>query len=68
MSTRERVMSMLSLKQAAEELGVSINTLRAWIYRRKIGYVKVGRSVRVSQETIQQIIDRGTIPAIEGRD
>jgi excisionase family DNA binding protein len=65
MSARKLV-HLRSLPQAAEELGVSVNTLRAWVYRRKIGYVKVGRSVRVTDETIQRIIDRGTIPAIEG--
>jgi len=54
-----------SLAQAAERLGVSVKCLRGWVYRRKIGYVKVGRAVRISDETIQGIIDRGTIPAIE---
>ena len=56
-----------SLPQAAERLGVSVKCLRGWIYRRTIPYVKVGRSVRISDETIQRIIDRGTMPALEGR-
>lgn len=56
---------LMSLPEAAAELGVTVNTLRAWVYRRKIGYVKVGRSVRVSEATIKSIIDRGTIPALE---
>jgi excisionase family DNA binding protein len=58
---------LMSLPQAAEQLGVTVNTLRAWVYRRKIGYTKIGRSVRVSEATIQQIIDRGTMPALEDR-
>ena len=57
-----------TLPQAAERLGVTVNCLRGWIYRRSVAYVKVGRAVRISDETIQQIIDHGTIPAIEGRD
>lgn len=56
-----------TLPQAAEHLGVSVKCLRSWIYRRAIPYVKVGRAVRVSDETIQQIIDRGTVPALEDR-
>jgi excisionase family DNA binding protein len=56
-----------SLPQAAEQLGVSIKCLRSWIYRRAIDYVKVGRAVRISDETIQKIIDRGTVPALEPR-
>lgn len=56
-----------SLPTAAEALGVSVKTLRGWIYRRSIPYVKVGRAVRISDETIQRIIDRGTMPALEER-
>jgi hypothetical protein len=56
-----------SLPQAAEQLGVTVNCLRGWIYRRAVAYVKVGRAVRISDETIQRIIDRGTMPALEGR-
>jgi excisionase family DNA binding protein len=60
-----RVRHLKSLPQAAEELGVSVRTLRSWIYQRKISYLKIGRCVRISDETIQQIINRGSIPALE---
>jgi excisionase family DNA binding protein len=56
-----------SLPQAAERLGVSVKCLRGWVWRRSIPYVKVGRAVRISDETIQAIIDRGTVPALEVR-
>ena len=54
-----------TLPQAAEQLGVSVKCLRSWIYRRAIPYVKVGRAVRISDETIQRVIDKGTMPALE---
>ncbi len=54
-----------SLTQAAERLGVSVRTVRGWIYRRTIPYVKVGRSVRIADETIDRIIERGTVPALD---
>lgn len=57
--------NLKSLPQAADELGVTVSTLRAWIYRRKIPYCKIGRCVRVSDETIQRIIENGTIPALQ---
>ena len=57
-----------SLPQAAERLGVTVKCLRGWVWRRSIPYVKVGRAVRISDETIQSIIDRGTVPALEVRD
>ncbi len=54
-----------TLPQAAEQLGISVKCLRSWIYRRTIPYVKVGRAVRISDETIEKIINRGTMPALE---
>jgi excisionase family DNA binding protein len=62
------VCKLKSLSQAADELGITVNTLRAWIYRRNIPYIKIGRCVRVSDQTIEQIIDHGTMPAREERD
>jgi excisionase family DNA binding protein len=56
-----------TLPQAAEQLGISVKCLRSWIYRRAIPYTKIGRAVRISDETIQRIIDRGTMPALEDR-
>jgi excisionase family DNA binding protein len=54
-----------TLPETAERLGVSVKCLRGWIYQRRIPYVKVGRrAVRVSEETIDQIIARGTVPAL----
>jgi len=54
-----------TLPQAAEQLGVTVKCLRSWIYRRTIPYVKVGRAVRISDETIEKIINRGSVPALE---
>jgi excisionase family DNA binding protein len=56
-----------TLPGAAERLGVSVKCLRSWIYRRAIPYVKVGRAVRISDDTIEEIIKRGTVPALEQR-
>jgi excisionase family DNA binding protein len=52
-----------SLPEAAEELGVTVSCLRSWIYRRTVPYVKVGRAVRIAEETIKRIIEDGTVPA-----
>ena len=65
MSAVKPVCKLKSLAQAAAELGVTVNTLRAWIYRRKVPYLKIGRCVRVSEETIERIIERGTVPALD---
>lgn len=56
-----------SLPEAAQRLGLSTKTLRAWVWTRRIDYCKIGRAVRISDETIQRIIDRGSVPALEER-
>jgi excisionase family DNA binding protein len=53
-----------TLPEAAERLGVSVKCLRGWVWRRTIPYVKVGRAVRISEQTIQEIIELGTRPAL----
>ena len=36
-----------TVEQAAAELAVSVHTIRAWIAKRKLGAVRLGRAVRV---------------------
>ena len=65
--TSSNTTRLRSLPEAAERLGLSVKCLRGWVWRRTIPYVKVGRAVRISDETIQRVIDRGTMPALEER-
>jgi excisionase family DNA binding protein len=66
MALNKSVKGLRTLPEAAERLGVSVKCLRGWIYRRQIPYVKVGgRAVRVAEDTIEQIITRGTVPALD---
>jgi excisionase family DNA binding protein len=54
---------LLTVKQSAEQLGLSPRTVWAWIYERKIEIVRLGRAVRIQQSAIDGLIDSGTIPA-----
>lgn len=63
----QRATKLRSLPEAAEVLGVSVKCLRGWVWRRTIPYVKVGRAVRIADRTIEEIIERGTVPALEQR-
>ena len=40
-------------------------TIRHRIWRREIPYVKVGRNVRLRAELVNELIEAGTVPAIE---
>lgn len=52
---------------AAERLTIKTATMWAWIGERKIGTVRIGRSVRVPESEIQRLIHDGFTPAREPR-
>jgi excisionase family DNA binding protein len=57
---------LVTLNEAAQQLGVSIAAVRDWRFRRKhLDFVKVGRAVRVLQNSIDKLIERQTIPALK---
>ena len=59
-------MALLRVPEAAERLGVRPSTLRFWIWQRRIDFVRVGRCIRIADETIDALIARGTVPARRG--
>lgn len=58
---------LLTVKQAAELLGLKVATIRAWLLRRKLPRVNCGRAVRIPADAIVEFIERNTIPAKEQR-
>ena len=59
---------VIRLSGASERLGVKIPTLRDWFLKRKhLDFVKIGRAVCVTEESIERFIAANTIPAREGR-
>ena len=60
--------TLLTVKQAAENLSLSVGTVRAWILHRKIEYIKLnGGAIRIPSTAIEQIVSAGTVPAQEVR-
>lgn len=57
----------LTVEEAAEALGVSIHTVRAWLGRRKLGHLKLGRSVRVPREEVERLLRDSFVPAVAER-
>jgi excisionase family DNA binding protein len=63
-STRRGVRQpLLRVEDAADALGLSPKTLRDWITQRRIGIVRLGGAVRISQNEIERLIEVGTQPA-----
>lgn len=56
-------MRLLTLPEAAARLGLKEATLRFWVWQRKIEIIRVGRAVRISDDVVKQLIERGTVPA-----
>lgn len=53
-----------TVELAAQELGVAESTIRAWIAQRRIGFVRLGRAVRIPAHEIQRLLDTGFVPAV----
>jgi excisionase family DNA binding protein len=51
--------NLLNVEQAAEFLGLKPSTIRSWIVRRRISYVKLGdRAVRIRLSDLEALVHR----------
>lgn len=54
----------LTVDQAADELGLSPHTVRAWIARRQIGHIRLGkRAIRIPVGEVSRLLETGSVPA-----
>jgi excisionase family DNA binding protein len=61
-----RMHRLVRLSNAAERLGVKPSTLRDWFLKRKhLDFVKAGRAVCITEDSIERFIAANTIPARE---
>lgn len=54
---------LLTIAEAAVLLRLQPSTIRAWVLRRKIPYVKVGRLVRLRRADVEGLIAASLVPA-----
>ncbi len=54
---------LLTLAEASSLLRLKVSTLRAWVLRRRIPYVKVGRLVRLRRADVEALITASLVPA-----
>lgn len=59
--------NLLTTEEFAAALGVSPKTIRQWTWMRRVPYVRVGRAIRFRPETVDEIVNRGSVPALESR-
>jgi excisionase family DNA binding protein len=58
---------LLNVEQAAELTGYKQATIRSKILKRQWPFIKLGRSVRIKESFISQLIDASEVPAREKR-
>ena len=56
-----------TVAQTAEQLGLSESTIRAWIAQRRIGFVRLGRAVRIPANEIERVVELGFVPPVQHR-
>ena len=56
---------LLNVGEAAQYLGVSVDTLHKWVQFRKIPHVKAGRALRFDLVALNRYIDEHTIGTID---
>jgi excisionase family DNA binding protein len=65
MTEKNKPEQLLTVKETASVLAIAEKTTWKKIYSRQLGSVLIGRSRRVPMSAIQQLIDRGTVPALQ---
>lgn len=59
---------LYSVHEFAKALSLKESTGRAWVLKRKVGYIKLnGRSVRIPEREIARLLAEGFVPAREVR-
>jgi excisionase family DNA binding protein len=68
MQLLKKEVSMLTVAQVAQRLGIKEATVRLWLAQRRISYIKLGRarksSIRVPETEIDRLIRNSTVPAV----
>jgi len=66
---RNLTLRLLRVEEAAEFLNVKPATIRAWLLRRQLPFVRVGRrAVRIPKEALEGLVSENSVPARRDRD
>lgn len=55
--THEKIQELLKPKEAAQFLNLSENTIRQWIWQRRLPVVRLGRAVRLRRQDLERLIE-----------
>lgn len=55
----------LNIKEAAEYLGISVQTLYQWVSKRKIPFVKIGSRTMFRESSLQEYIEAHEVQPVQ---
>ena len=55
---------LITIKEASEYLGISVNTLYSWVSQKRIDYVKIGRLTKFDLRVIDKFIENNSVEAV----
>lgn len=61
--TAPRKAKLITIDQFAEDTGLTPKGVRNKIARRELEFVRIGRTIRLRADLIDELIKRGTVPA-----
>jgi excisionase family DNA binding protein len=56
-STPENPQRLLTVKEAAQYLSISVSTLYGWVWQRRVPFVKIGRAVRFDPRDVEAFVE-----------
>jgi excisionase family DNA binding protein len=56
---------LLTVQAAADVIGLSVWTLRAWAYAGKVSSVKLGKRLLIPQSELDRLVSENTRPRLE---
>jgi len=57
--------NLIGIETVSKQLGISVNTVYAWICQKRIPYVKIGRLVKFDQRDIDAWVESRKIKPFE---
>ncbi len=54
---------LITVNEASNYLGISVNTLYSWVSQKKIDYIKIGRLTKFDLRVIDKFIENNTTEA-----
>ena len=60
---KDKIQRPLTVREAADVLNLSQACIRSWLANRRLGFVRLGRAIRIPETEIERLLAQGMNPA-----